>query len=103
MKTKTTEIKTEIEEHRGRRYKVLVDTDGKRYRVGKSTPLYVTRSSDAFILEWLKKNPNRQRAQTESRDAVKLQLEKKFPPEEYPAFFSNEDGYVTNLQKDYEE
>ena len=55
-----TQIRTETEKHRGRTYNVIIDTDGKRYRVGKSVPQYVKRSSVDFQLEWIKKNPKRQ-------------------------------------------
>ena len=82
-------ITEEMEEHRGKVYKVIVDVDGKKYRVGKSIPKYVQRSSVDFQLEWLKKNPIRQRAQTESRDVIQRNLEKKYPPEKYPPFFSD--------------
>ena len=52
---KDMEIKTETEEYKGKTYKVIIDTDGKRYRVSKTMPQYVTKGSLEFQLEWIKK------------------------------------------------
>ena len=92
-------IKTELEEHRGRTYKVIIDVDGKRYRVGRSVPQYVQRGSIDYQLEWIKKNPKRQKIQIESRDTVKRNLEKKYPPEKYPPFFSDNKEFSYGNEK----